>query len=64
MLGVIPKKQKRREQYNIIGGWKYQVNRSRIFDGFECGDLDLLFDESKVVTKIIPYRMPDILVCE
>lgn len=37
----------------MINGWRFQVDRSQIFDGFEEGDLPALFDESHVVEIII-----------
>lgn len=34
--------------YDQIGRWRFQIDRSKIFDGFEQGDLPRLFDESRV----------------
>ncbi|CDW83558.1 UNKNOWN [Stylonychia lemnae] len=41
--------------YKQIGRWRFQIDRSKIFDGFEQGDLENLFDESNVCDTIEDY---------
>jgi hypothetical protein len=36
------------QNYDVINGWRFQKDRSKINDGFERGDLARLFDESQV----------------
>lgn len=35
-----------KKDYKVVNGWKFQVDRSHIDDGFEAGDLSALFDDS------------------
>eukprot|EP00347_Sterkiella_histriomuscorum_P007468 403348801 len=49
------KQSQEQENYDEINGWRFQKDRSNIFDGFEEGDLPRLFDESQVQEKIIPW---------
>lgn len=41
------KQKKDDSNYATINGWTFQKDRSGIFDGFEQGDLENLFDETK-----------------
>jgi hypothetical protein len=34
-------------EFDTINGWRFQKDRTHIFDGFEEGDLPALFDESE-----------------
>lgn len=45
------------EDYDVKNGWRFQKDRSNIFDGFEEGDLPCLFDESQVVDFIPKHGM-------
>jgi len=35
------------KEFRVTNGWRHQINRSQINDGFEEGDLENLFDEQK-----------------
>lgn len=54
-------KRKEAMNWNVINGWRYQIDRSKINDYFEQGDLERLFDESHVIET---FRDPKLVARE
>ena len=41
----------------MLNGWVYQIDRSKIIDNFERGDIERLFKQAKLKKKPTPKKM-------